>query len=104
MVVNIGPDEEFISIEALAFMIAKILNVEIKPIHLPGRPQEVFHANCSADLARNLLGYRTTTSVEQGLESLIGWIQEKGIRAFSYHLPLEFSTENTPKTWTEKLM
>jgi len=104
LVVNIGPDEEFISIEALAFIIAKILNVEIKPIHLPGRPQEVFHANCSADLARNLLGYRTTTSVEQGLESLIGWIQEKGIRAFSYHLPLEFSTESTPKTWTEKLM
>jgi UDP-glucose 4-epimerase len=104
MIVNIGPDEEFLSIEELAFKIGEILDFPTKPIFLPGRPQEVFHANCSADLARTLLGYKTTTSLDQGLKTLAGWIQEKGAREFVYHLPLEFITDKTPKTWTEKIM
>ena len=104
MIVNIGPDEEFLSIEDLAFKIGKILDFPTKPIFLPGRPQEVFHANCSADLARTLLGYKTTISLDQGLKTLAGWIQEKGAREFVYHLPLEFITDKTPKTWTEKIM
>lgn len=104
LTVNIGPDEEFLSIEELAYKIGKILNFEVKPIYLQGRPQEVFHANCSADLARTLLGYKTSTSLDQGLTSLANWIKEQGVREFSYHLPLEFITERTPKTWTEKLM
>jgi UDP-glucose 4-epimerase len=104
LTVNIGPDEEFLSIEELAYKIGKILNFEVKPIYLQGRPQEVFHANCSADLARTLLGYKTSTSLDQGLSSLANWIKEKGVRDFSYHLPLEFITDRTPKTWTEKLM
>ncbi len=104
LVVNIGPDEEFLSIEELAFKIAKIIKFDVNPIYLDGRPQEVFHANCSADLARTLLGYKTTTTLEQGLTSLVDWIKKKGIREFSYHLPLEFVTERTPKTWTNKLI
>jgi hypothetical protein len=31
------------------------------------------------------------------------WIQERGTKPFEYHLPLEFITEKTPRTWTEKL-
>jgi UDP-glucose 4-epimerase len=104
LVVNIGPDEEFLSIEDLAFRIGAILDFKTEPIYLEGRPQEVFHANCSADLARNLLGYKTSTSLDQGLTTLVEWIKEKGTRDFSYHLPLEFITEKTPKTWTDKLM
>jgi len=103
-VVNIGPDEEFVSINELAEKIASILNFSLKPIYMPGRPQEVVNANCSADLARELLGYKTTTSLEAGLSELILWIQNKGVKEFDYHLPLEFVTEKTPKTWTEKLI
>jgi UDP-glucose 4-epimerase len=104
LIVNIGPDEEFLSIEDLAFRIGKIVEFDVNPIYLPGRPQEVFHANCSADLARTLLGYKTTTTLEQGLTSLANWIRDRGVREFSYHLPLEFITERTPKTWTQRLM
>jgi UDP-glucose 4-epimerase len=50
-VTNIGPDEEFISINSLAKTIASILNFDLNPIYMPGRPQEVFEANCSADKA-----------------------------------------------------
>lgn len=104
MTVNIGPDEEFVTINELAIRIAKLMNFELEPIYMPGRPQEVKDANCSANLARNLLGYETSTSLDQGLTQLVGWIKSKGPRPFDYHLPLEFVTEKTPKTWTQKLI
>jgi UDP-glucose 4-epimerase len=103
-IVNIGPDEEFITINELAQVIAEILQFDVDPIYMPGRPQEVFHANCSADLARQLLDYKTTTSLKDGLTELANWIKEKGARPFSYHLPLEFVTDKTPKTWTDQLI
>ena len=104
MVINIGPDEEFITINQLAETIADILNFNLDPIYMPGRPQEVTHANCSADLARQLLGYKTTTTLRQGLTELATWIEARGAKEFRYHLPLEFITEKTPKTWTEKII
>ena len=103
-IVNIGPDEEFITINELAQVIGKILKIDVNPIYMPGRPQEVFHANCSADLARQLLDYKTTTSLKDGLTELADWISAKGARPFSYHLPLEFVTDKTPKTWTDQLI
>jgi UDP-glucose 4-epimerase len=102
--INIGPDEEFITINELSQILAKILKFELDPIYMPGRPQEVFHANCSANLAREFLDYKTTTKLENGLLELVTWIQTKGTRKFSYHLPLEFITSKTPKTWTDQLM
>lgn len=103
-VINIGPDEESITILELATKIANILDFELDPIFMPGRPQEVTDANCSADLARKLLSYRTNVSLESGLTELANWIKNQGHKTFNYHLPLEFVTESTPKTWTEKLM
>ena len=104
MVVNIGPDEEFVTINELARRIADLLKFDLDPIYMPGRPQEVKDANCSANLARELLGYKTTTSLDEGLAQLVEWIRLKGPRPFEYHLPIEFVTEKTPKTWTQKLI
>jgi UDP-glucose 4-epimerase len=103
-IVNIGPDEEFVTINELAQKLSTILDFKLDPIYMPGRPQEVFHANCSANLARELLNYKTTTSLESGLVELANWIKSKGARQFNYHLPLEFVTDKTPKTWTDRLM
>jgi UDP-glucose 4-epimerase len=103
-VVNIGPDEEFISINELASEIAEILDFDLDPIYMPGRPQEVFHANCSADKARELLDYTTTTSLRDGLTELANWIKDQGVKPFEYHLPIEFVTSSTPRTWTDRLM
>lgn len=102
--INIGPDEEFVTINELAVRLAKILDFDLDPIYMPGRPQEVKHANCSADKARGMLGYKTSTSLDEGLVELVEWIREKGVKEFSYHLPLEFVTDKTPKTWTDRLM
>jgi UDP-glucose 4-epimerase len=103
-IINIGPDEEFVTINELAQKLSIILDFKLEPIYMPGRPQEVFHANCSANLARELLNYKTTTSLESGLVELVNWIKSKGAREFNYHLPLEFVTDKTPKTWTDRLM
>jgi len=103
-IVNIGPDEEFVTINELAYKLSVILDFKLEPIYMPGRPQEVFHANCSANLSRELLNYKTTTSLETGLVELVNWIKSKGSREFNYHLPLEFVTDKTPKTWTDRLM
>ena len=102
--INIGPDEEFITINELARRIMAIMNVKMDPIHVPERPQEVKLANCSAELARKELGYTTATSLDEGLRSLIDWISKKGSKEFSYHLPIEIRKSETPKTWTERLM
>ena len=103
-VTNIGPDEEFISINDLAKTIADILSFDLDPIYMPGRPQEVFEANCSADKARELLNYSTSTTLVDGLTQLSNWIIQRGAKPFEYHLPIEFVTEKTPKTWTQRLM
>lgn len=103
-VINIGPDEEFITINKLAEIISNILDFDLDPIYMPGRPQEVKHANCSADLAREILGYKTKTTLHEGLTQLASWIEQRGTLPFDYHLPLEFTTDKTPKTWTERLM
>lgn len=104
LTINIGPDEEFITINDLASKISSLMKFEGKAVHMPGRPQEVKFANCDASLAREILNYQTTTTLDLGLIELIKYIRENGPRPFSYHLPLEFQTKDTPRTWTEKLM
>lgn len=104
MIINIGPDEEFITINDLAKKIATILKFDLDPIYMPGRPQEVVNANCSAELARTILGYKTKKSLDSGLKDLCDWIKIQGVREFSYHLPLEFVTDKTPRTWVDHII
>lgn len=101
--INIGPDEEFVTIKELAETIADIIGMELKPNYYPDRPQEVILANCSADKARKLLGYETKTTLREGLTKMVNYIKERGVKKFSYHLPIEIINERTPKTWVNKI-
>jgi len=102
-IINIGPDKEFITINHLYKTIAKLLDFKKEPIYMPDRPCEVKKATCSADKARQLLGYKEQTSLEYGLKSIIEYIKAKGMKPFEYHINLEIENELTPKTWTNKL-
>jgi len=102
-IINIGPDEEFVSINELAQLISEILVFKLEPIYMPGRPQEVKFASCSADKARRLLGYQTKTNLKDGLSDMVEYIRNRGPKKFKYHLDLEILKGNTPKTWSEKL-
>ncbi len=101
--INIGPDEEFVSINELAEIVAKLLDFKLKPVYMPGRPQEVKEASCSAEKARKLLDYKTTTNLEEGLQSMIDYIRLRGVKPFRYHLELEIISDKTPRTWKDKL-
>ena len=101
--INIGPDEEFVSINELAKLIAELMDFDLKPIYVPARPQEVMLATCSADKARKLLGYETKTSLKDGLQQMINYIKERGPRKFRYHLAVEIINDKTPKTWKNKM-
>ncbi|MBN2421645.1 NAD-dependent epimerase/dehydratase family protein [Candidatus Woesearchaeota archaeon] len=101
--INIGPDEEFVTINELAYTIGRLLDFKIKPRYFKDRPQEVFLANCSANKARKLLGYKTEYSLEKGLKEMIDWIKKRGVKPFKYHIDLEIVNELTPKTWKNRL-
>jgi UDP-glucose 4-epimerase len=102
--INIGPDEEFVTILELAETIAQVLNFkDLDPIFVDPRPREVRYATCSAAKSRDLFGYRATYSLRQTIEDLAKWIEKRGPRRFRYHLPLEIVNDSTPKTWTERL-
>lgn len=100
---NIGPDENPVTILELAQVTSKLLNFNLDPIFMPGRPQEVKHANCSADKIRYFFGYETKTTLEESLQKQIDYINVRGPKPFEYHLPLEIISDKTPKTWSQKL-
>ena len=100
---NVGPDDEFITINTLARTIAELLKFDLPPVCVPGRPQEVKLANCSAAKARGVLGYKPQTSLRDGLREMIDWIRKRGPSPFVYHLPLEIVNEKTPETWSKRL-
>lgn len=98
-VINLGPDDEFVSVLELATVVARLLGKELRCQFLPPRPREVPLANCSAAKARALLGYQPRLSLEQSLRPMIDWIQARGPRPFAHHIDLEIVTEALPKTW-----
>lgn len=100
---NIGPDEGELTINELAKMIAKLLNFSLDPIYMPGRPQEVKFATCSANKIRKFFNYQTSMGTEETLKEMIDYIEQRGHRPFAYHLPVEIISEKTPKTWSQKI-
>jgi UDP-glucose 4-epimerase len=101
--INVGPDEDVISIKELSSRVLKVLNSDLEPIFVDPRPQEVEFAHCSADKSRKLLDYKTSTTLDQSIENIANWIIKMGPKKFRYHLDIEVVNDKTPKTWKEKL-
>ena len=101
--INIGPDEEYISINQLYHLLSNKLKFNLEPKYLQDRPNEVKEATCSADKARKVLGYKTSVSLDESLNKIINYIKEKGPKEFRYNYPLEINNEKTPAAWKEKL-
>jgi len=103
-VINIGPDEEFVTIRQLADLVMAATNFEGQPQFVDARPQEVKFAFCSADKARRMLGYETRKQLADIVLEMVAWIHRRGPLPFDYYLPLEIVNERTPKTWLEKII
>jgi UDP-glucose 4-epimerase len=102
-VYNIGPDDNEISIKQLAYKIGHYCEKYPSLQHYPDRPAEVKNAFCSSQKVRDEWNYNATITVEQTINEMVNWIKPR-VREFEYHLPLEFVTDKTPKTWTDKLI
>jgi UDP-glucose 4-epimerase len=101
---NIGPDEEFVTIQHLAELIVKELAFSEDLIYMPDRPKEIRYATCDASKAREILGYKTSTTLIDGIRSTIAYIKQHGTKEFDYSYPLEIVNNHTPRTWTDKLI
>ncbi|RPJ25196.1 MAG: NAD-dependent epimerase/dehydratase family protein [Planctomycetaceae bacterium] len=102
-VINIGPDDECITINELAAIIEDIVGVDVKPVYVREKPQEVTCANCSADKARRLLKYEPRVKLRDGLTAVADYIRRRGPRPFKYHIELEIINDRTPETWKKRL-
>jgi UDP-glucose 4-epimerase len=102
-VVNIGPDEEFVTINELYRLLSNKLKFNLEPKYLEDRPNEVKEATCSAEKARKILDYKTSISLDKSLDKIIDYITKKGPKSFQYNYPLEINNEKTPLAWKEKL-
>lgn len=103
-VFNVGPDEEVVTILSVAERIASYLGFPLDPIFRPDRPREVKHAHCSADKARQLLGYKTTVSLDDGIARTVDWLRKVGPKPFRYTLDLEIESPKLPQTWSKREM
>jgi len=101
-VINIGPDEEFVTINKVAEICSNVTGSNFKPEYVLDRPQEVKEATCSADKARKLLNFKTTVGLKEGVEKTFEYIKNNGLKKFDYYLNIEINNELTPKTWSKK--
>ncbi len=101
-IINIGPDEEFVTINKIAEICSNITGSNLKPIYKKDRPREVKHASCSADKARKLLNYKTKTNLKNGILKTYNYIKGRGAKPFEYHINIEIKNELTPEVWTKK--
>lgn len=102
--INIGPDEQPVTVNQLAEVIADVTAFSpLKPIYMSGRPQEVKIALCSSNKAREMLGYETKTPLREALARMCFWMVRSGPREFKYHLPIEIQSDLTPKTWSDRI-
>tara|TARA_Y100000591_G_scaffold228521_1_gene199518 strand:- start:585 stop:1586 length:1002 start_codon:yes stop_codon:yes gene_type:complete len=100
---NIGPDENYITINELYKKISNILKFNKEPMYYPDRPNEVKYSNCSADKAREMLGYRTEFDVDRSLNRMVDFITKNGPKKFIYNYDIEINNEKTPETWSKKI-
>ncbi|HAQ62348.1 TPA: epimerase [Candidatus Delongbacteria bacterium] len=101
-VINIGPDDEFVTINQLAGCIAEIIGFDLNPEYEKSRPQEVLLANCSAEKARQMFGYSPKIRLKDGLRSMVDHIRTRGTKPFKYHIDLEIVNSKTPDTWKNR--
>ena len=101
-IINIGPDEEFVTVNKVVEICSNITGINLEAIHKEDRPREVKHATCSADKARKLLNYKTKVSLNDGIKKTYDYIKKRGTKEFNYRLSIEIDNDLTPETWKNK--
>ena len=102
-IINIGPDEEFVTINEIAKICSNLTRSNLEPIYKSERPKEVREATCSANKARKLLKYKTSTSLITGIKKTFEYIKKRGAKEFDYtKLDIEIENSLTPEVWLKR--
>ena len=102
-IINIGPDENPITIKELADLCSNEVGINLPhEYYEKGRPQEVKHATCSSNKARKILDYKTKTNIKDSIKLTYQYIKTNGVKDFKYDKPLEIINDKTPLTWKNK--
>ena len=102
-IVNIGPDDNSITINQLFEILSNKLQSNLPAKYYKDRPNEVRNAYCSSNKARKVLGYKTTVSVENSINKVIDYIKLKGPKKFLYNYDIEMNNKLVPVTWKKKI-
>ncbi len=73
---NLGSDTVY-SLNELADAVLRAMESDLQPVHVEER-DEVMHAYCQHDKARDMLGLRDETSLEEGLRKMTAWAKRVG--------------------------
>ena len=102
-VVNIGPDENFVTINEVFEILSNKLQFNKNPKYYKDRPNEVKYAKCSSEKARKLLNYKTTVSLEDSIQKVVDYVKLNGAKKFLYNYDIELNNNLVPITWKKKL-
>jgi len=99
-IINLGSGNE-ISIRELAFKIGKIAKIKIKIKYDEGRerPYDVNRLICNNKKAKKLLGWKTKTTMDQGLKKIFQWATKNRI---SFEAPFKRFYYSQTRTITYK--
>jgi UDP-glucose 4-epimerase len=99
-IINIG-SEEVVTIDEACKFVVELSGTNLKPQHVPSRPNEVKYAYCTVEKSTKVLDYKTRHPLKEGLKEMIKWARMVGPQEPTYTLPLEI-TKNAPGVWIER--
>lgn len=97
-VFNIGADQPY-KVNELAEEVCKAFGVEKNITYLESR-KEVTHAYSDHKKAKDLLGYKTTISLQEGIRQMAEWVKQVGARKSKKFDGIEIM-KSMPKAWLE---
>lgn len=97
MTFNIGADKDY-SINELSKTIQQVTGINIPPVYLDERPQEVKEAVADHTQAKKYLGYKDKTSLSEGIKATWKYAKQLGPQEYIYDR-VELDSPMLPKNW-----
>ena len=97
-VINVGADKDY-TVKELASTVMDAMNIKGELRYLPSR-NEVLHAYSDHSKAKNIFGDSANTSLKDGLNKMVGWAKQTGIKKSAKFENIEL-TEKLPSFWLE---
>jgi UDP-glucose 4-epimerase len=97
MIFNIGADKDY-SLNELSKVIQKVSGIQIPPVYIADRPQEVKVAISDHTLAKNHLHYQDTMPLEEGLRATWEYALALGPQEPEY-TEIELDSPKLPENW-----